>query len=490
MSIKTNYTYWNHLGAKSNYVFGNSSDNSYYRISEALVHIPSEKRFIDHAGILGVLMKNYPLANRTLVSGVSSSPWMARPDGNGGWECADIPKHGNIQMEPEKIASKLFDLLCQEASSFLQNKRTIGILLSGGMDSRMIAGIVKHLQQTGNYSGQVVALSWGIEGCRDVEYACRIAQRYRWEHEIFKLTPETLHTNIQIAGELGAEFAPMHLHAMPQIRELSGIDGIIAGSFGNSVGRAEYSGKHITQLRPILEKHFNRFAFLKKAVQNDALKILLNDAEEYRKQYQCSSPLGYNEMELQAHYWRKMLSHCMYYIGEKMPLYQMFTHPNIFGFMWSLAPACRNNSVYKSLIQMLPGQLWEIPWARTGRLYEQENGKSDSLNKSNNEYGKWLRNDLRDIITNAINSDYIRGLGIFNDHALDTWGRFWPPKGAIIADKLDDRLAWLASLAVFVKKYDIQLANTTHLTLSDYASAKRAAVYYPICRIARKLLKK
>jgi hypothetical protein len=89
MSIKTNYTYWNHLGAKSNYVFGNSSDNSYYRISEALVHIPSEKRFIDHAGILGVLMKNYPLANRTLVSGVSSSPWMARPDGNGGWECAE-----------------------------------------------------------------------------------------------------------------------------------------------------------------------------------------------------------------------------------------------------------------------------------------------------------------------------------------------------------------------------------------------------------------
>lgn len=490
MSIKTNYHYWNHLVAKTYYIAGNSSKNSYYRIPDALEHIPAKQRFIDPVGVLGFLMKNYPLADRTLVKGISCSPWRARPDGRGGWEYADIPKHGNIRMEPEKVASRLFELLCLEAASFLQNKKTVGILLSGGMDSRMAAGAVRHLQQTGDYSGDVVALTWGIDGCRDVEYACRIAQRYEWEHKIFKLSPETLHTNIEIAGELGAEFAPMHLHAMPQIRDLNGIDGIIAGSFGDSVGRAEYSSKHITQLRPILEKHFNRFAFLKKAVQNDALKILLNDVDEYRKQYQCSSPLGYNEMELQAHYMRRQLSHCMYYIGEKIPLYQMFTHPNIFGFMWSLAPACRNNSIYKSLIQMLPGRLWEIPWARTGQPYEQENGKPDSLTKSHSEYGKWLKNDLRDIIINAINSNYIRGLGIFNDYALDTWMRFWPQKGTIVADKLDDRLAWLASLAVFVKKYDIQFANTTHLTLSDYVSAKRAAVYYPIYRIARNLLKK
>jgi len=34
---------------------------------------------------------------------------------------------------------------------------------------------------------------------------------------------------------MGAEVSPLHLHAIPKINELGGVDVILAGSYGDSV---------------------------------------------------------------------------------------------------------------------------------------------------------------------------------------------------------------------------------------------------------------
>ncbi len=36
------------------------------------------------------------------------------------------------------------------------------------MDSRMLAGVIRELQLRGDWSGQVIAFTWGVDGSRDV----------------------------------------------------------------------------------------------------------------------------------------------------------------------------------------------------------------------------------------------------------------------------------------------------------------------------------
>jgi len=40
--------------------------------------------------------------------------------------------------------------------------------------------------------------------------------------------------------------------------------------------------------------------------------------------------------------------------------------------------------------------------------------------------------------------------------SLEMWSRCWPTTGGPKADRLDEKMAWLASLAMFVEKYNVQ----------------------------------
>ena len=53
-----------------------------------------------------------------------------------GWEYAKLPKHGFRRMPTCEIAKELKSRLLNEAIGYLQGKPLVGILLSGGMDSR------------------------------------------------------------------------------------------------------------------------------------------------------------------------------------------------------------------------------------------------------------------------------------------------------------------------------------------------------------------
>src|SRR5690554_5611824 len=101
--MQTKFNFFNCLGACAYYTRGNDSANCYSHISGA----NPANLIIEPAGVLGVLMKNYALSTRTLVKGIERTPWMARPDGSGGWEQADLPRHENVQMKGQAIAVEL-----------------------------------------------------------------------------------------------------------------------------------------------------------------------------------------------------------------------------------------------------------------------------------------------------------------------------------------------------------------------------------------------
>ncbi len=481
------------LGMRSFYHCAGDSLLSVRHFSDALKTASRDVFRIDPVAVLGVLMKNYILADRTMVVGVTRTPWMASPDGGGGWKAASLPRHDKRVLSAHDIAVELEERLLAEALEFLEGRRSVGILLSGGMDSRVVAAVVRRLQETGDFAGTVTALSWGTPDSRDVNYAATIARRFNWEFVHFPLTAELLLDNIALAGERGAEYSPVHLHAMQAVANVEGLDGILAGSYGDSVGRAEFSGHHLSDIRHILSTDLNRFSFLKKTIGKVAYDEIRRDLAAYRDRFPGRTERAYREIEMQAHYMRRQLNPCMEVIDDRIPLCQMFVHPNVFGFMWSLAPSCRTNEPYRLLLSRLPGRLLDIPWARNGRIYEGgPQQAADNLSSRNNLYGTWLRRDCRGEVLAALKSGALQSTGLFNERSLDMWTRQWPTDGPQRADRLDEKMAWLASLSLFIKQYGVAGPedNLEGASFSDAVGRLGSLASYEAYRRAAALIKK
>ncbi|MEZ9976642.1 asparagine synthase-related protein [Vibrio breoganii] len=473
------FDYYECLGSRSYYYTPNNL-SVYTSITDYFRKNNHDTATIDEVAILGVLMKNYVIGDRTLIQGLSRTPWMSKQAKDGSWISADLPKHGNSVASAIEASERLFISLRDEVLRFVENKKTVGILLSGGMDSRIVAGILRRLQESKEYSGRVVALTWGIPESRDVIYAQRIAGEFNWDFRHFELNSEVLASNIRLTAERGAEYSPVHLHAMEAVSKVDDVDGIIAGSYGDSIGRGEYSGRRTDKLPGILDKHLHHFAFLLKNVEVKSLPKIKQDLAAARSRFPGRSEMAYREIEMQMHYMRRQLNSCMEVIDDRIPLYQMFSAPSSFGYMWSLKSENRTDDVYEYLLKALPRVLQHIPWARTGKKYNHDTAKiEDSHTSLNNRYGLWLRQDLRTQIIESINSGALQSLGVFNDSSLKMWTRYWSQGNSDKADRLDEKMAWLASLSMFVENYDIKPSRTlsTPKTFMDTLSQAKAYVH-------------
>lgn len=430
-------------------------------------------RQIDVNAIIQVISRYHCFADRTLVQGIYRTPWMAHPNStNTEWEYANIPPHGNTLMPEEEAAKILFAKLQSEILEYCEGRSTVGVLLSGGMDSRIVAGILDHLLKTKQTSVRVIAITWGIEQTRDVLYAQLIAKRLGWEWVHHPISAETLANNIDECAQRGCEYSPVHLHAMPNVREMKGLDCILAASFGDSVGRAEYSGRHITKLIPFEHYTLNWFKLLHSDVYTAASADIAEDVNRYRRLFPRKLPSEQHEIDQQSHYMRRKLNHCMAVIHEKIPLFQVFTRPDVFGFMWSLSPEVRNDSIYAHLLELFSTKLSDIPWARDGKLYLSGSDKTiDAYPSANHRYGEWIRGDLYPIIRNKVLSGNLQRLQIFNMQAIESalaLNRNLSRQTG--ATKLDELSVWLAALADFVDLYAIQGVESEQ-TLADYISA-------------------
>jgi len=461
------FTRYDHLGSEYPYYWGDDPSNLHVDIASALSAMQIRQKIIDPVGIIEMLSRGYMLGQRTLVKDLQKTPWRARPDGRGGWEYADVPAHGTETMPIEELVREFRKAIEKEAVNCLHGLKRVGVLLSGGMDSRIVAGTLKSLQLSGEYAGDVVGLTWGVRDCRDVVYSEMVARQLGWERIHFELNPEMLRENIEITGKMGAEFAPFHLHALPIIAELKELQLIIGGSYGDSVGRGEYSGTHVESLRSTVSNDLNSYGFVRESIVRGAGDSIEGDAYSYRKYLKREKEYQYREVEYQMHCIRRRTQAVVACIGRKIPFYQMFTAPDVFGLVWKLDPSVRNDRLYAGLLKELPGHLGDIPWARTGRLFGISSGPGDHLPKEHHQYGRWLRNELHDEIVTLVDNDAIRGLGVFNNETLDQMLKLWPRAKTLTSNVLDGSICWLASLSVFVQRYQVKPVESGKVQLMD-----------------------
>jgi asparagine synthase (glutamine-hydrolysing) len=389
--------------------------------------------------------------SRTLLSRIRRSDLFAVLSSKQGSERSKVPPHGNREASSLKIAEGLAERLMSETACRVGAAGRVGLLLSGGMDSRIAAACLRALQNRG-YSFNVTCFCWGQPETRDPVYARLIAEKYAWNFEHFDVTAETLLNNVDHTAGNGCFHSAQHLHAMPQVaaraQEL-GMEIMLAASYGDSIGRAEYGGVHVSNLKPVEGRLHNWYDLIEPELFERSRKETLAEIVRCRETYGEQSALATNELDHQLHYMRNMLGSAMSVIDASVPLAQVFTSREVVEYMWGFSPSCRNDEVYLHLLQGLDAELLEIPWARTGKPYLQDHSHPDPLPASFHRYADWTR-EIADDLEARIFSGELERLNAFNMKAVRRVFDGLMNHQFIQTGRFLEVTLWLASLATLV----------------------------------------
>lgn len=372
----------------------------------------------DPAAILSVLSFNYPCGDRTLIKEVKRQPWLSEAQEGGQFCLSNIPDHGRLWKEPEEIAETLEELLCREAARACQGYKNIYISLSGGLDSRIVAAVLAKLFNDGRIAGRPIGVTWGLENCRDVAYGRQVAGILGLDWKHVDISPDTIVENVNAESEVLACFVPpTHLHCMQWFKNVSKNSLVLAGSYGDSVGRAEYSGRHLIELCSL--RPSNTFGLLSEDVLRTAYEGIMLDLKNLHDRSPDAPGYVQCEHEMQGFYMRGMIAHVMSVINQYCTLYQMFTDPEVYGYIWSIHPACRDDRVYGMLLEKLNPLLLPLPWARTNKALKGRTcGADHKLRKDFHDYTAWIRGPIFEKYDSYVDPDWFAGTGLFNPDSI------------------------------------------------------------------------
>lgn len=449
------FKYYNHLGfINPYYVKKHGKIHIFEQLQEA-ISFSNEANTLDITSIIEILSRGFCFSDRTIISRINKTPWMAKPNNTySEWEYYPLPNHADNRYDLKIIADNLYNLLEEELLSYCYDKSSVGLLISGGMDSRITAGILNNLIRKGVLKCKVLAITWGIENSRDVIYAEKIAKRFRWEWRHFQVTPESLYNNIEHTATLGCEFSPIHLHAMSDVSNLNEVDCIIASSYGDSIGRGVYSSRHLLKLTPLHNYVKNWFGLLNNNLFREHKSSVISDLNSYNARYIRTKKWQVYEIERQSVYMRRLLNPCFSIINSKIPVLQTFSAPYIYKFIWSIHPDLRNNYLYEIILKDKIDILGDIPWSKTGKKYNlnDKNELPDKYLKNYHHYAHWIRNELKPFIFEKCLSEEISRTNIFNLETLRVLLNLNSKKKNERLTQIDTFSIWLASLSIFLKQ--------------------------------------
>lgn len=451
---------YNHLGFNNPFYFVNDGKFEIHKTFPETIQKYPNKKEVDPVAVIELLNNNFILGDRTLIKEVYHTPWMAKPNVlNNEWVFDKLPEHGELNIPEEEIAKTLFRKICDEIKFYVGNKKKVGILLSGGMDSRMAAGALDFLIKQKQLSQiEVTALTWGDKGTRDVVYAKEISTRLGWKWKQYEVTAQKLWENIHETATNGCNYSPIDLHGIPQIRDDNkDLEIIIAGSYGDSIGRAEYFGWKLKNAPAINNKFKNLSHLVLDKTFKENVNLISNDIDNYHNLFPTNNTIAKKEYDLQLHYMRKMLNPCISLLdNETTKFHQVFTSPDVYGFMWGISLNQRSDNVYKFMLKLFETHLDDIPWARTGLQYGDKNGIPDKYKKNHHSYASLIRNELLNKIESTINSSKLFELNIFNKKSVTQIIKLeqkYNTNNLLFLDKL----SWLTALAIMIDKYGIEI---------------------------------
>lgn len=350
------------------------------------------------------------------------------------------------------------DNVKNEVYDVIKNKNNIGILLSGGIDSRIIALFLHILEDEKIISKNITIINWGIEGSRDVEYAKRISTLYKWNYINLPINEETLRNNISIIADHGCESSPIHIHAIGELSKYKCFDIILVGTYGDAIGRGEYSQKSIENIRNMKNVFVDKYGIIRKEYKKYYIEEFKNESNKYFAN-ELNSRIDC-ELDYILNYLRRAFLPIFEILSDNIPIYQVFTNLELIKSTINADVKFRGNKLYYEVIKKLDKRLLEIPWSRTGLKYYINEGESDKYKKNFHRYGYWIRNNLSEEISKEINSGALESLKIFDmkmiNYIINTNKKY---SNYDNTNRVDEIILWLASLSKMVSKNNITIEN-------------------------------
>ncbi len=470
-----------------------------------------EKLTWDTAAILAILSFNYACGDRTLVNEVKRQPWLSEIGPDNEPRLEEIPQHGRLWKTHGKIADDFRRLLLDEALEVCEGRKEIYLLLSGGLDSRIIAGILAGLYQEGRLKAKPVCVTWGLGDSRDVAYGKMAAEilGFEWIHLDLSLEDFRYNTD-ELAIAMGAMVSPLHLHRIGWFKNVSREALVLAASYGDSAARLEYSGRNLLELDYL--RPANTFGLIRNEVLKSAYDGVMNDLKDLHDRSPGRPRYVTCEHEMLGHYMRNMIAHVMSVINQYCRIYQMFTHPKIYKYIWSIHPALRTRGIYAELLEQLHPKLARMPWARTNRALRGKTvGAKRGLRKHFLDYTVWGSAPLYDELRRYIDPEWFAATGIFDGdgiRALAEQVRLGADGRGPYGYMPHEKWLWLASFRRMAEHLEAlgKSVELSRAALSDSTSisrsspgmrrnlpqriSRRSALAYSVMRRLRKVMRR
>ncbi|MDT8306346.1 MAG: asparagine synthase-related protein [Anaerolineae bacterium] len=160
----------------------------------ALLAHPALPRCVDHVGVAQFLAFDHLLGQRTLVEDVQLLPQatvLVYEDGylrqQRNWEPLH-PREYPFRLETEWMDDLLHHLRQAMVRQAPSGEVPAGMLLSGGLDSRLLLALLGESQPLDSFH----TFSWGLPGCDDARFAAEVADALGSQHHFFALRPDWL----------------------------------------------------------------------------------------------------------------------------------------------------------------------------------------------------------------------------------------------------------------------------------------------------------
>ena len=196
---------------------------------------------IDQEGLADFMTLGYSTQDRTLFENIKLLPQASvatfRSDGNLSvqkyWDYSFYSEDDPLWLE-EDYVDQFAEILAKATQRQIDSNKSIGLPLSGGYDSRALAGMLDRL----DFKGEVKAFSYGNQYAYDVAYGRNIAKNVGYDHSFIPIESTYLRDHAErfvwlLEGTVNCLNAHMLL-TYPFIRENS-LDSIMTGFFGDII---------------------------------------------------------------------------------------------------------------------------------------------------------------------------------------------------------------------------------------------------------------
>lgn len=314
-----------------------------------------------------------------------------------------------------------YSILKKEFFNEMLGIRHVALMLTGGMDSRIAASLLHEYIKETNSNLTVTVYTWGSSNSRDVIYSKRICNIFGWKFNHIKLTYDDFIKSVDLSKKINASVSPIHFHGINFIINdirLNPVDKIIISSYGDSLGRGEYSGVNISKTKRLVENTYSKWSPFYSSNEKEILHS--NICNEFIS-YNISNPDLIHEMTYQYCYMGMMLDSVFDTLREITSVYQIMTSDNFRLNILSYKRELRNDDFYLYILKNMNKKLANIPWARTGNLFGSNDiSKNDYYSSIYHNYPVILRSLIKKNIFSIIN-----GISLFNKFYFTLLLNFW-----------------------------------------------------------------